>query len=120
MLRLVDAPAAPARGELRDVAVWALEPELAAYVESQLRRCWPGVRVRAVENIEWLATSAIDLCICGVQPPMELRAPTIWLGDVDRGGGVTEISARLWRCRMPITGRHLLSVVAALCDNARR
>ena len=112
MLRLVDAPP-PAMRELRHVAVWALEAELVAYLERHLQRRWPRLRVQCIDDAAQLAVSSADLCICGAPPPA-LRMPTLWLGDIDRGAVVTEISAQLWQCRMPITGRHLLRTIDAI------
>ena len=66
-----------------------------------------------------LATSSADLCICGAAPP-PMRMPTLWLGEVDRGASITEISALLWQCRMPITGRHLVRIIAALWKRSPR
>ena len=115
MLRLVDAPLSAA-GELRHVAVWALESELVAYLERHLQRRWPRLRVQRINEVAQLATSSADLCICGAPPP-PLRMPILWLGEIDRGTAVTEISTQLWQCRMPITGRHLLRLVDAIWRN---
>ena len=113
MLRLVDVPPPVAR-ELRHVAVWALEAELFAYLERHLQRRWPCLKVQCITDPNEFAETRADLCICGQPPPQSMRALTLWLGDVDRGAGLIALSERLWKCRMPITGRHLVNFIAAI------
>lgn len=113
MLRLVDAPS-PATRELRDVAVWALESELVVYLERHLQRRWSRLRVQRITDSAQLAATSVDLCICGQPPPPHMRSLALWLGDVDRGAGLIELSERLWKCRMPITGGHLVNFIAAI------
>ncbi len=118
MLRLVDAPP-PVTRELRHVVVWALESELVVYLERHLQRRWPGLRIQHINEEAQLLKSSADLCICGASPP-PLHMPTLWLGEVDRAAAITEISAQLWQCRLPITGRHLVRVIAALWQRRPR
>jgi hypothetical protein len=117
MLRLVDAPS-PAKNDLRHVAVWALEADMVTYLERQLRRRWPQLRVQGISDAAQLEATTADLCICGLQPPPHMRALTLWLGDVDRGAGLIELSEGLWKCRMPITGRHLVNFITAIWARA--
>ena len=108
MLRLVSARTGSLSAELRRVAIWGLEAELATYIERQLRARWPNVEVQHVHDASPIEHAPADLWICGVEPPAVLRVPTLWLGEVDRSRAMVKIGDRLWKCSTPVTGRQLL------------
>jgi len=119
MLRLVAATELPARAELRRVAIWHLDGELAAYVERRMHLRWPQLSVERVAADAQLALIDADLWICGSAPTPTMSAPVLWLGEVDRGAGVIRLNERLWKSTMPMTGRQLERAVDAVWQQAR-
>ena len=114
MLRLVAAGKRAVPAAEPCVALWGLDPELAAYVEGCLQARWPGLAVVRVDAASPPGQIAAALWICARRPPADMPAPALWLGEVDRSEQPTRLAARLWACSMPITGRKLVRSVALI------
>jgi hypothetical protein len=114
VLRLVGGRDLRARVEPREVALWSLDGELAGYLERRLRARWPQARVVRVVGAAPAAPGAIDLWICGAEPPNGLDARVLWLGEVEPRARVTRVARRLWKVAMPLTGRQLEDVLDAI------
>lgn len=114
MLRLVNARTDRLAAELRCVAIWGLDAELAAYIVRRLRARWPNVEVQHPDDADPIDHPPADLWICGVEPLAVLRVPTLWLGELDRGRVMVRIGDRLWKRSTPVTGRQLLRSIDEL------
>lgn len=97
--------------ELASVDLVGIEPELASYLEQNLRRRWPHSVIRRLGPLD---EASADLCIRTREPAAELLRPTLWLADVDRSHAAIRLAPNLWRSATPLTGRRLVRIIEGI------
>lgn len=108
MLRLVHTRRTLQRAQLRHVALFGLDQELASYIELRLEARWPGVQVERVDSVDAPGMGTAQLLFCGIEPGAGVSVPTLWLGEVDRHAYPFQLTQWLWKSAAPVTGGRLL------------
>jgi hypothetical protein len=87
-----------------------LHDDLAHYLLARLSG--PDFSVRAIAADELMRAGWwADLLIIDWPPSAQLPCPMLWLADLDRCGGLTQIGPQQWRMPMPITSHALLAAI---------
>jgi hypothetical protein len=90
------------------IALVGLEPDLAEYFCTWMRRHWPEARVRAVRAQDAFVA---DIAIVDRAPDTPLNVRTIWLADLERSRSLIQLSTTLWRTAMPTSARRLRGLI---------